>query len=112
MTIDWRLPSGESTEAAIASLSSSALFGGSAPTRFIVRRFPDGDLAKSADQLAGRVRGAEFSDTVTLIDDNMRGDLDTGQIAPYSQFSGPKSAASWLPDDAAARGWQAIFGVK
>lgn len=72
MTIDWRLPSGESNAAAIASLSSSALFGGSAPTRFIVRRIPDGDLAKSADQLAGRVPGAEFSDTVTLMDDNMR----------------------------------------
>jgi hypothetical protein len=72
MTIEWRLPSGENTSAAVASLANSALYGSSAPARFTVRRIPDGDLAKAADQLARRVRGAEFSDTITLDDDNMR----------------------------------------
>ena len=58
--------------AAVASLASSALFGSAAPARFTLRRSPDGDLAKAADQLARRVRGAEVSDTITLVDDNMR----------------------------------------
>ena len=72
MTIDWRLPPGEDHSAAVASLASSALFGGSAPAHFTVRRSPDGELAKTADQLARRVRGAEFSDAVTRVEDDMR----------------------------------------
>jgi hypothetical protein len=36
------------------------------------------------------------------------GNNQTGDVAPYASYSGAKAEASWLPDEASARGWQAV----
>src|SRR5262249_13382840 len=36
------------------------------------------------------------------------GDGRTGDFAPGATFAGQKAEASWLPDEAAARGWRAV----
>jgi hypothetical protein len=38
------------------------------------------------------------------------GNNRTGQFAPYATFPGPKTEASWLPDEASARAWQTVTG--
>lgn len=38
------------------------------------------------------------------------GNIATGEVAPYSTFTGPKRQASWLPDEATARVWQTVLG--
>jgi hypothetical protein len=39
------------------------------------------------------------------------GNNQGGEIAPYKTFPNPKLEASWLPDDATARGWQAVLRI-
>jgi hypothetical protein len=39
------------------------------------------------------------------------GDNRTGEAAPYTNFTGAKATASWLPDEASARAWQALRAV-
>ena len=39
------------------------------------------------------------------------GRQQNGEIAPYGTFAGSKTEASWLPDEASARGWQAVVGA-
>jgi len=36
------------------------------------------------------------------------GDHQTGAVARIEQLSGSTREASWLPDEASARGWQAL----
>ena len=36
------------------------------------------------------------------------GDQATGQVLTYTSHTGDKTAVSWLPDEASARGWQAV----
>ncbi|HEU5256855.1 MAG TPA: alpha/beta hydrolase [Vicinamibacterales bacterium] len=36
------------------------------------------------------------------------GDSRTAQVAPYTTFAASKQVASWLPDEATARGWQTV----
>jgi dienelactone hydrolase len=38
------------------------------------------------------------------------GRQQNGEVAPYSAFIGSKAEASWLPDEASARGWQTVLG--
>jgi hypothetical protein len=38
------------------------------------------------------------------------GNNETGEFAPYATYTGPKAEASWLPDEATARGWQTAMG--
>lgn len=38
------------------------------------------------------------------------GNNQTGEVAPYGSFPGSKTDASWLPDEATARGWQVARG--
>jgi pimeloyl-ACP methyl ester carboxylesterase len=38
------------------------------------------------------------------------GNNRTGEVAVYSNFSSSKTDASWLPDEATARGWQVVLG--
>lgn len=38
------------------------------------------------------------------------GNNRTGEVAPYDTFPASKTEASWLPDEASARAWQAILG--
>ena len=40
------------------------------------------------------------------------GNHQTGEVAPIENFSGSKMDASWLPDEASARGWQALNAVR
>lgn len=40
------------------------------------------------------------------------GNNSTGDFALYDAFTGSKERASWLPDEAAARGWQAATGLR
>jgi hypothetical protein len=42
-------------------------------------------------------------------DNDWLGQNDTGEIAPYATFAAPREQASWLPDEIAARGWQAVI---
>lgn len=47
----------------------------------------------------------------TVADDSgWLGNNQTGEVAPYAAFSGSKADASWLPDEASARGWQTLLG--
>jgi dienelactone hydrolase len=39
------------------------------------------------------------------------GSNQTREVAPYATFTGSKTEASWLPDEAAARAWQTVLGV-
>jgi hypothetical protein len=39
------------------------------------------------------------------------GNNGTGTVAPSSAFIGSKAEASWLPDEATARGWQVVTGL-
>lgn len=39
------------------------------------------------------------------------GNNETGDVASFSTFLGSKADASWLPDEATARGWQAMRGA-
>jgi pimeloyl-ACP methyl ester carboxylesterase len=39
------------------------------------------------------------------------GNNKTGEIAPYGAFPGSKAEASWLPNEASARGWRAVIGL-
>jgi pimeloyl-ACP methyl ester carboxylesterase len=39
------------------------------------------------------------------------GNNGTGEVAPYATFTGSKTKASWLPDEATARAWQTVLGV-
>ena len=72
IALTWQLPSGENSAAAVRSLANSPMFGGSTRSRFTVRRVPDGDLAKTAAEMALRVRGVEFSAAVNIQKDNLR----------------------------------------
>ena len=38
------------------------------------------------------------------------GNNNTAEVAPYATFPGPKEGASWLPDEATARGWSRVVG--
>jgi dienelactone hydrolase len=38
------------------------------------------------------------------------GNNNTAEVAPHATFTGPKEAASWLPDEATARGWSTVVG--
>jgi hypothetical protein len=40
------------------------------------------------------------------------GNNQTGEVAPYKAFSGSKTEANWLPDQAAAHAWQAVLRKK
>jgi hypothetical protein len=40
------------------------------------------------------------------------GNNQTGEAAPNATFSGSKADASWLPDEASARGWQTMLGIQ
>jgi pimeloyl-ACP methyl ester carboxylesterase len=40
------------------------------------------------------------------------GNNQTGEVVPFGRFSGSKTEASWLPDEASARGWQAVRAGK
>ena len=40
------------------------------------------------------------------------GNNQTGEFVPYGVYTGTKAEASWLPDEASARGWQAVMGKK
>jgi hypothetical protein len=39
------------------------------------------------------------------------GDIHSGEVAPAATYSGSKTEASWLPDEASARGWQVVVGA-
>ena len=39
------------------------------------------------------------------------GNNRTGEVASYSTFSGSKAEATWLPDEASARGWRIVMGA-
>jgi pimeloyl-ACP methyl ester carboxylesterase len=39
------------------------------------------------------------------------GDLNTHEIAPLDTFVGAARAATWLPDEASARGWRIVVGA-
>jgi hypothetical protein len=39
------------------------------------------------------------------------GNNRTGEIVPYGTFTESKAEASWLPDEATARGWQVVLGL-
>jgi hypothetical protein len=41
----------------------------------------------------------------------LMGNNRTGEFAPYGAFPGSKLEASWLPDQASARGWQTVLGM-
>ena len=63
----WKLQPGDA-----GALANNRVFGPSAPPRFTVKRVPDGDLAKSSDETASRVRGVEFAAAVNLPQKDMR----------------------------------------
>jgi hypothetical protein len=35
----------------------------------------------------------------------------TGEVSPYDAYVGPAAEASWLPDEASARGWQSVVAA-
>ncbi len=39
------------------------------------------------------------------------GNIQTGEIAPFSVFPGSKREATWLPDEQSARGWRVVVGA-
>ncbi len=39
------------------------------------------------------------------------GNDQTGEAAPFGTFTGSKPEASWLPDEATARGWRVVIGA-
>jgi hypothetical protein len=49
----------------------------------------------------------DISDASTWMGNNQ-----PGEVAAYSTFPGSKADASWLPDEASARGWQRITGLR
>jgi hypothetical protein len=39
------------------------------------------------------------------------GNIQTGEVAPFASFVGPKREANWFPDESSARGWRLISGI-
>jgi pimeloyl-ACP methyl ester carboxylesterase len=39
------------------------------------------------------------------------GNNETGEVASHDAYSGSKREASWLPDEASARGWRSVTGI-
>jgi hypothetical protein len=73
-------------------------------------------LPKNGDAREGQVKLLEISSEKGWL-----GDIQSGQIAPYNEFSGSKSDASWFPSEKVARAWvdfsfvgttQSIFNPK
>jgi hypothetical protein len=59
-----------------------------------------------------RQRLASFGEPLRPLSDDRAwlGNHQTAEAAPHASFSGAKDAASWLPDEITARGWEAVHG--
>jgi hypothetical protein len=58
-----------------------------------------------------RVPPSETGLRAIVVESGWLADPRTGEVLPYSSYSGGRTAATWLPDELSAIAWQAVTAL-